>query len=79
MFPPNLQRAELKRDPHDLLLNLKHKRKAKKKKSSRFDQLKAKLAKRPGVENPGALTAYIGRQKFGAAGMAKKSAAGRRH
>jgi hypothetical protein len=30
-----------------------------------FKPLKAKLARRPGVRNPGALTAWIGRQKYG--------------
>lgn len=33
---------------------------------SAFDQLKAKLAARPGVTNPGALAASIGRKKYGA-------------
>jgi hypothetical protein len=44
---------------------------------SKFNKLKAKLAKR-GVKSPGGLAAYIGRKKFGKAGMAKKAAAGRR-
>ena len=42
-----------------------------------FAKLKGELAHRKGVSNPGALAAYIGRKKYGAAGMAKKSAAGR--
>lgn len=32
----------------------------------RFAELKGELAKRPGVKDPGALAAYIGRKKFGA-------------
>ena len=43
----------------------------------RFAALKGKLASRPGVSNPGALAAYIGRKKYGAAKMSKMSAAGR--
>jgi len=43
-----------------------------------FDALKAKLAKREGVTNPGALAASIGRKKYGAKRMAKMAAAGRR-
>ncbi len=31
-----------------------------------FDALKQKLAGRPGVTNPGALAAYIGKKKYGA-------------
>lgn len=31
-----------------------------------FSKLEGKLASRPGVTNPGALAAYIGRQKYGA-------------
>lgn len=45
---------------------------------SKFDRLKGKLAGEPGVTNPAALAASIGRKKFGAAGMAAKAAAGRR-
>ena len=45
---------------------------------SKFDRLKGKLAKEPGVTNPGALAASIGRKKYGAAGMAAKAAAGRK-
>jgi hypothetical protein len=45
---------------------------------ARFAALKSKLASRPGVTNPGALAAYIGRKKYGASKMAKMSAAGRR-
>lgn len=44
----------------------------------RFAALKSKLAKEPGVTNPGALAASIGRKKFGAAKMAKMSAKGRK-
>jgi len=44
----------------------------------RFAALKSKLSKRKGVTNPGALAAAIGRKKYGAAKMAKMSAAGRK-
>lgn len=44
---------------------------------SRFSELKAKLAKRKGVTSPGGLAAFIGRKKYGKAGMAKMAAAGR--
>lgn len=43
----------------------------------RFAALKNELAHKKGVTNPGALAAYIGRKKYGAAKMAKLSAAGR--
>lgn len=43
-----------------------------------FAKLKAQLAKKKGVHNPGALAAAIGRKKYGKVGMAKKSAAGRK-
>ena len=46
--------------------------------ASRFDRLSAKLGRRKGVRNPDALAAYIGRKKYGKAGMARKAAAGRR-
>lgn len=45
---------------------------------SNFKKLENKLAHRKGVTDPAALAAYIGRKKYGEAGMAKKSAAGRR-
>lgn len=45
---------------------------------SKFNILAGKLAKKPNVTNPRGLAAYIGRMKYGAAGMAKKAAAGRR-
>lgn len=45
---------------------------------SKFARLSGKLSRRRGVRNPDALAAYIGRHKYGAAGMARKSAAGRR-
>lgn len=44
----------------------------------RFAALKSKLASRPGVENPGALAAYIGRKKYGAKKFAKLGAKGRK-
>jgi len=43
----------------------------------RFKKLSSKLAARPGVTNPGALAAFIGRKKFGAKRFAKFSAKGR--
>lgn len=45
---------------------------------SAFSRLSHKLDKQPGVTDPDALAAAIGRKKYGAAGMAAKSAAGRR-
>jgi hypothetical protein len=44
---------------------------------SKFCKLENKFA-REGKRSPGGLAAYIGREKYGAAGMAHKSAAGRR-
>lgn len=44
--------------------------------ASNFDKLAAKLASRPGVSNPRALAAYIGRRKYGARTMAKAAARG---
>jgi hypothetical protein len=32
---------------------------------ARFSALKSKLSSRPGVRNPGALAAFIGRKKYG--------------
>lgn len=43
-----------------------------------FKKLKNKLAHKKGVTDPAALAASIGRKKYGAAGMAKKAAAGRK-
>lgn len=43
---------------------------------SAFDQLANKLAGRPGVSNPRALAAAIGRRKYGASTMAKAAARG---
>jgi hypothetical protein len=72
---------ELKRDPGDLYSNFatrpkkKHKRRRHKAKPNakaplgqggRFAALEQNLSKRPGVTNPGALAAYIGRKKYGA-------------
>ena len=45
----------------------------------RFDQLKDRLAARPGVKNPGALAAYIGRRKYTQAGMTQMAVKGKRH
>lgn len=43
-----------------------------------FKKLKGQLAHKKGVKDPGALAASIGRKKYGAKGMAKKAAAGRK-
>lgn len=44
----------------------------------RFAALKSKLAGKPGVKNPAALAAAIGRKKYGKKKMGKLSAKGRR-
>lgn len=44
----------------------------------RFAALKNKLAKEPGVTNPGAIAASIGRKKYGAGKMASMAAKGRK-
>ena len=43
---------------------------------SAFDQLAQKLASRPGVSNPRALAAVIGRRNYGASVMAKAASRG---
>lgn len=43
----------------------------------RFATLKAQLADKKGVSNPGALAAYIGREKYGAKKMGKMAAKGK--
>lgn len=43
----------------------------------RFKALEGKLEKRKGVDNPGALAAYIGRKKYGAKKFQAMSAKGR--
>jgi hypothetical protein len=45
---------------------------------SKFDELKAKLADKPGVTDPAALAATIGRRKLGDKAFAERAAAGRR-
>lgn len=45
---------------------------------ARFAALKNKLSHRPGVTNPGALAAYIGRKKYGASRFASLAAKGRK-
>ena len=45
---------------------------------ARFAKLKGELANRPGVKDPGALAAYIGRKKYGAGKMASMAAKGRK-
>ena len=42
-----------------------------------FNKLKGQLAQRPGVTNPGALSAYIGKRKYGAKEMRKAAASGK--
>jgi hypothetical protein len=44
---------------------------------ARFAALKSELASRPGVTNPGALAAYIGRKKYGASRFAELSRKGK--
>jgi hypothetical protein len=44
----------------------------------RFAKLKGQLAEKKGVDNPGALAAYIGRQKYGASKMASMANKGRK-
>ena len=43
----------------------------------RFAAMKAKVAKQPGVTDPGAVAASIGRKKYGAKKMASMSLKGR--
>lgn len=43
-----------------------------------FKALKKKLSRDDGVDDPAALAASIGRKKYGAKGMARKAAAGRK-
>jgi hypothetical protein len=45
---------------------------------SKFDRLRNKLAQKPGVTDPDALAATIGRKKLGKTAFQKLSAAGRR-
>lgn len=45
---------------------------------ARFKALESKLDARPGVKNPGALAAYIGREKYGAGKMASLASKGRK-
>lgn len=44
----------------------------------RFKNLTRMISKEPGVRNPAAVAASIGRKKYGAKKMASMSAAGRR-
>ncbi len=44
---------------------------------SKFKKLEHKLSHRKGVYDPAGLAAYIGDEKYGKKGMAKKSEAGR--
>lgn len=44
----------------------------------RFARLKNELSHRPGVTNPGALAAYIGRKKYGAAKFNSLAAKGKK-
>jgi hypothetical protein len=43
-----------------------------------FDKMKNKLAHKPGIKDPAAVAAVIGRKKYGAKGMAAKAAAGKK-
>lgn len=53
------------------------KRKSKLGTGARFAALEKQLASRPGVKNPDALAAYIGRKKYGASRFAALSRHGR--
>lgn len=44
----------------------------------KFKALKSKLAKEPGVTNPGGLAAKIGREKLGKAAFQAKAEAGKK-
>lgn len=44
----------------------------------RFKKLKATLSKKPGIKDPGALAAAIGRKKFGNAKMQSMALKGRK-
>lgn len=50
---------------------------AKKSQHLGFKKLENKLAHQPGVTNPGAIAAAVGREKYGDAKMAKMAAQGR--
>lgn len=45
---------------------------------ARFKALEKKLAAKPGIRNPAALAASIGRKKYGSAKMASMAAKGRK-
>ena len=44
----------------------------------RFAAMKKKMAAKPGVTDPGALSAFIGRKKYGGKKMASMAAKGRK-
>lgn len=44
----------------------------------RFQRLKAALSKKPGITNPGAVAASIGRKKYSKAGFQKLASAGKK-
>lgn len=44
----------------------------------RFKKLKASLARKPGIQDPGALAASIGRKKFGNAKMQQMAVKGKK-
>lgn len=46
--------------------------------ATRFDRLKAKLGGKPGVTDPAALAAEIGRKKHGKTAFQRMAAAGRK-
>lgn len=52
-------------------------RKVKKQGYIGFNKLKGELAHRPGVTNPGALAAYIGKKKYGSKAMQQHAALGK--
>ena len=45
----------------------------------RFQKLEKELDAKPGITDPGALAASIGRKKYGSGAMARMAAAGRKN
>lgn len=51
---------------------------AKRRRRTNFQKLESRLARKPGIKNPGALAASIGRKKLGKKKFQAKAARGRR-
>lgn len=91
-YSPQPPSPDMRRDRPKLGLNLKKRRKhahggapspggtrdSQKQHYVGFNKLKGQLAKRPGVTNPGALAAYIGRKKYGPAKFNAAARSGRK-